>query len=69
MIFGKYTELKKQGFKIGITFSQFDLLHAGHVAMLAEVQKRSSELKDIQSYLVKQIQLEYAKMSSGRRQA
>lgn len=38
MIFGKYNELKKQGLKIGITFSQFDLLHAGHVAMLAEAK-------------------------------
>lgn len=36
MIFNKVKELKQQGFKIGITFSAFDLLHAGHVAMLAE---------------------------------
>ena len=36
MIFNKVKELKKQGLKIGITFSTFDLFHAGHVAMLAE---------------------------------
>ena len=36
MIFNKIKELKEQGKKIGITFSQFDLLHAGHIAMLAE---------------------------------
>ena len=36
MIFNKVKELKKQGLKIGITFSAFDLLHAGHIAMLAE---------------------------------
>lgn len=36
MIFNKVKELKSQGLKIGITFSTFDLLHAGHVAMLAE---------------------------------
>ena len=38
MIFSKYNELKKEGLKIGITFSQFDLLHTGHVAMLAEAK-------------------------------
>ena len=36
MIFSKVKELKNSGLKIGITCSQFDLLHAGHVAMLAE---------------------------------
>jgi glycerol-3-phosphate cytidylyltransferase len=36
MIFNKIKELKKQGLKIGIVFSAFDLLHAGHIAMLAE---------------------------------
>ena len=36
MIFNKVKELKKEGLKIGITFSAFDLLHAGHIAMLAE---------------------------------
>lgn len=27
---------RKQNLKIGMTFSQFDVLHAGHIAMLAE---------------------------------
>ena len=36
MIFNKIRELKDKGLKIGITFSTFDMLHAGHVAMLAE---------------------------------
>jgi glycerol-3-phosphate cytidylyltransferase len=39
MIFSNLTNLKKQGLKIGITFSQFDLLHAGHIAMLAEAKE------------------------------
>jgi glycerol-3-phosphate cytidylyltransferase len=38
MIFNKVKELKSQGLKIGITFSTFDLLHAGHIAMLAEAK-------------------------------
>jgi glycerol-3-phosphate cytidylyltransferase len=36
MIFNKVKELKSNGLTIGITFSTFDLLHAGHIAMLAE---------------------------------
>ena len=36
MIFNKIKELKAQGLKIGITFSTFDMLHAGHIAMLSE---------------------------------
>lgn len=44
MIFDKYSELNKQGLKIGITFSQFDLLHAGHVAMLAEAKQHCDYL-------------------------
>jgi glycerol-3-phosphate cytidylyltransferase len=36
MIFNKIKELKEQGKRIGITFSQFDMLHAGHIAMLSE---------------------------------
>ena len=36
MIFNNIRELKLQGKKIGITFSTFDLLHAGHIAMLSE---------------------------------
>jgi glycerol-3-phosphate cytidylyltransferase len=39
MIFSQLSALKKQGLKIGITFSQFDLLHAGHIAMLAEAKE------------------------------
>ncbi len=38
MIFNKIRELKDKGLKIGITFSTFDMLHAGHVAMLAEAK-------------------------------
>ena len=38
MIFNKIKELKADGKKIGIVFSTFDLLHAGHIAMLAEVR-------------------------------
>ena len=38
MIFNKVRELKDQGKRIGITFSTFDLLHAGHIAMLAEAK-------------------------------
>ena len=36
MIFNKIKELTAEGKKIGITFSAWDLFHAGHVAMLAE---------------------------------
>ena len=36
MIFNKVRQLKQDGKTIGITFSTFDLFHAGHVAMLAE---------------------------------
>ena len=44
MIFDRVKELKSQGLKIGITFSQFDLLHAGHVAMLAEAKNHCDYL-------------------------
>jgi glycerol-3-phosphate cytidylyltransferase len=44
MIFAKIKELKDQGKKIGITFSTFDLLHAGHIAMLAEAKKHCDYL-------------------------
>lgn len=44
MIFNKVKELKKQGLKIGITFSSFDLLHAGHIAMLAEAKNHCDYL-------------------------
>jgi glycerol-3-phosphate cytidylyltransferase len=44
MIFNKIKELKQQGLKIGITFSTFDLFHAGHVAMLAEAKNHCDYL-------------------------
>ena len=44
MIFNKIRELKEQGLKIGITFSQWDLLHAGHIAMLAEAKNHCDYL-------------------------
>ena len=44
MIFDKIKDLKAKGVKIGITFSTFDLLHAGHVAMLAEAKNHCDYL-------------------------
>lgn len=44
MIFNKIKELKKEGKKIGITFSAWDLLHAGHVTMLSEVKNHCDYL-------------------------
>jgi glycerol-3-phosphate cytidylyltransferase len=44
MIFNKIKELKSQGLKIGITFSTFDLFHAGHVAMLSEAKNHCDYL-------------------------
>lgn len=44
MIFNKIKELKEQGVKIGITFSTFDMLHAGHIAMLAEAKNHCDYL-------------------------
>ena len=44
MIFNKIKELKKQGLKIGITFSTFDLFHAGHVAMLSDAKNHCDYL-------------------------
>lgn len=44
MIFNKIRELKQQGMKIGIVFSQFDLLHAGHIAMLSEAKNHCDYL-------------------------
>ena len=73
MIFNKVKELKDKGLKIGITFSQFDLLHAGHIAMLAEAKNhcdyliaglqnnaqwdRPQKNEPIQSLVERQIQL------------
>jgi len=44
MIFNKIKNLKADGKKIGIVFSTFDLLHAGHIAMLAEVKNHCDYL-------------------------
>jgi glycerol-3-phosphate cytidylyltransferase len=38
VILNKVKELKAQGLIIGITFSQFDLIHAGHITMLSEAK-------------------------------
>ena len=42
MIFNKIKELQEK--RVGITFSTFDLLHAGHIAMLAEAKKHCDYL-------------------------
>lgn len=73
MIFNRIKELKEQGLTIGIVFSQFDMLHAGHVAMLAEAKNhcdyliaglqnnanidRPEKNEPIQSLVERQIQL------------
>lgn len=73
MIFDKVKDLKAQGLRIGITFSTFDLLHAGHVAMLSECKNhcdyliaglqtdptldRASKNTPIQTVVERQIQL------------
>ena len=73
MIFNKIKELKQEGKIIGITFSQFDILHAGHIAMLSEAKNhcdyliaglqnnaqwdRSEKNEPIQSIVERQIQL------------
>ena len=44
MIFNKIKDLKEEGKRIGITFSTFDLLHAGHIAMLAEAKNHCDYL-------------------------
>lgn len=44
MIFNHIKGLKQEGKKIGITFSQFDMLHAGHIAMLAEAKNHCDYL-------------------------
>lgn len=44
MIFNKFKELREQGKTIGIVFSAFDLLHAGHIAMLAEAKNHCDYL-------------------------
>lgn len=44
MIFNKVKDLKAQGKRIGITFSTFDLFHAGHIAMLSEAKNHCDYL-------------------------
>jgi glycerol-3-phosphate cytidylyltransferase len=44
MIFNKIKNLKSEGKTIGITFSTFDLLHAGHIAMLSEAKNHCDYL-------------------------
>ena len=44
MIFNHIKELKANGKRIGITFSTFDMLHAGHVAMLSEAKNHCDYL-------------------------
>jgi glycerol-3-phosphate cytidylyltransferase len=44
LIFNHIRKLKEDGKKIGITFSTFDMLHAGHIAMLAEAKNHCDYL-------------------------
>jgi glycerol-3-phosphate cytidylyltransferase len=44
VIFNHIRRLKDEGKKIGITFSTFDLLHAGHIAMLSEAKNHCDYL-------------------------
>jgi glycerol-3-phosphate cytidylyltransferase len=44
MIFNHIRKLKTDGKIIGITFSTFDMLHAGHIAMLAEAKNHCDYL-------------------------
>lgn len=44
MIFNKVKQLKDEGKRIGITFSAFDMLHAGHIAMLSECKNHCDYL-------------------------
>jgi len=44
MIFNHVKQLKADGKKIGITFSTFDMLHAGHIAMLSEAKNHCDYL-------------------------
>ena len=43
-IFNEIKNLKINGKKIGIVFSAFDMLHAGHIAMLAEAKNHCDYL-------------------------
>jgi len=44
LIFNHIRRLKDEGKKIGITFSTFDMLHAGHIAMLSEAKNHCDYL-------------------------
>lgn len=44
MIFNHVKKLTDEGKKIGITFSTFDLLHAGHIAMLSDAKNHCDYL-------------------------
>jgi glycerol-3-phosphate cytidylyltransferase len=44
MIFNHIRQLKTDGKIIGITFSTFDMLHAGHIAMLSEARNHCDYL-------------------------
>ena len=44
MIFNHIKKLKAEGKRIGITFSTFDMLHAGHIAMLSEAKNHCDYL-------------------------
>ena len=44
MIFNHVKQLKSEGKKIGIVFSAFDMLHAGHIAMLSEAKNHCDYL-------------------------
>jgi glycerol-3-phosphate cytidylyltransferase len=44
MIFNKIKEIKAAGKSVGIVFSQFDILHAGHIAMLSEAKNHCDYL-------------------------
>jgi glycerol-3-phosphate cytidylyltransferase len=44
MIFNHVKKLKADGKRIGITFSTFDMLHAGHVAMLSDAKNHCDYL-------------------------
>jgi len=44
LIFNHVKLLKAEGKRIGITFSTFDMLHAGHIAMLSEAKNHCDYL-------------------------
>jgi glycerol-3-phosphate cytidylyltransferase len=44
LIFNHIKQLKTDGKRIGVTFSTFDMLHAGHIAMLSEAKNHCDYL-------------------------